>query len=84
MTWNTGKPGAPPSFATMHRTEQHKIVVYHGNDYGELYDLEADPNEHENLWENPNTQHLRNQLIKDSFDASIVIHDLGSTRIGRF
>ncbi|SVC86985.1 uncharacterized protein METZ01_LOCUS339839, partial [marine metagenome] len=58
--------------------------VYHGNDYGELYDLENDPNEHNNLWENPDAQNLKTRLIKDSFDASTIIHDPGSTRIGRF
>ncbi len=84
MFWNTGQPPPPPSYATMHRTKQHKLVVYHGNEYGELYDLEADPNEHENLWEDVDSQALKNQLIKESFDASIVIHDPGSTRIGRF
>lgn len=84
MFWNTGQPPPPPSYATMHRTAQHKLVVYHGNAYGELYDLLADPNEHENLWEEVGAQDLKHQLMKESFDASIVIHDPGSTRIGRF
>ena len=40
----------PTSQFTMVRTSQHKIVVDHGNDTGELYDLEKDPDEHTNLW----------------------------------
>ena len=84
MNWNTDRPAPPPSYATMHRTEQHKLVVYHGNPYGELYDLDNDPDEHENLWEEAHAQSLKNDLIKASFDASISIHDPGSTRIGRF
>jgi hypothetical protein len=84
MNWNRGKPAPPPSFATMYRTRQHKLAVYHGNDYGELYDLDNDPNEHDNLWENLDAQTLKIQLIKESFDASTIIHDPGSTRIGRF
>ncbi|MDP6039254.1 MAG: sulfatase-like hydrolase/transferase, partial [Candidatus Latescibacteria bacterium] len=84
MNWNRGKPAPPPSYATMYRTKQHKLVVYHGNDYGELYDLENDPDEHENLWENSDAQNLKIQMIKDSFNASTLIHDPGSTRIGRF
>ena len=82
--WNKGIDSPPPSYATMYRTKQHKLSVYHGNDYGELYDLENDPDEHNNLWENPDAQNLKTQLIKDSFDTSTIIHDPGSTRIGRF
>ena len=84
MNWNRGLPAPPPNYATMYRTKQHKLSVYHGNDYGELYDLEDDPNEHNNLWETPGAQPFKSQLIKESFDASTVIHDPGSTRIGRF
>lgn len=84
MFWNTGQPPPPPSYATMHRTRQYKLVVYHGNAYGELYDLYEDPDEHENMWEDEVAQDLKHELIKASFDASIVIHDPGSTRIGRF
>ena len=83
MNWNRGD-APPPSYGTMHRTRQHKLSVYHGNDYGELYDLEADPDEYNNLWEDPDSQAIKIQLIKESFDASTVIHDPGSTRIGRF
>ena len=32
-----------PCWATMYRDERHKLVSYHGLDYGELYDLEHDP-----------------------------------------
>ena len=32
-----------PCWATMYRDERHKLVSYHGLDYGELYDLERDP-----------------------------------------
>lgn len=84
MHWNTGQSPPPPSYATMYRTEQYKLVIYHGNDYGELYDLEEDPNEHENMWEDEEAQGLKYALMQASFDASIVIHDPGSTRIGRF
>ena len=84
MNWNKGIGSPPSSYATMYRTKRYKLSVYHGNDYGELYDLENDPNEHNNLWEDPDTQNLKTKLIKDSFDTSIIIHDPGSTRIGRF
>ena len=43
----------PPAFTTMVRSENHKLAVYHGHEWGELYDLEADPNETVNLWDDP-------------------------------
>ena len=61
----------------MYRTKQYKLSVYHGNDYGELYDLVNDPNEHNNLWENPDAQNLKTQLIKDSFDTSLILKLVG-------
>ena len=33
--------------------QTEKIVVYHGSDDGELYDLEKDPDEFNNLWHQP-------------------------------
>ncbi|MBD3289694.1 sulfatase-like hydrolase/transferase [candidate division KSB1 bacterium] len=71
-------------WATMYRTEKYKLVVYHGNEYGEMYDMKNDPNEFNNLWENPDFQNIKNDLIKKSFDASIVISDPGPPLIGRY
>ena len=45
---------------------------------GEMYDMENDSNEFDNLWDHPKYQELRNQLIKASFDASVLAIDLGS------
>lgn len=72
------------SYGTMFRDERYKLNVYHGNDYGELYDLKNDPEEFENLWEVPSAQELKNQLIKRSFDATMMVTDPGAKRIGRY
>ena len=40
----------PTAQLTMLRTDQHRLVVDHANDTGELYDLKADPSEVRNLW----------------------------------
>ena len=46
MPWHKG----PAPQATMVRTERYKLVAFHGEPLGELYDLEADPTETVNLW----------------------------------
>ena len=75
----TGGQGA---FATMHRTDRYKLVMYHTHGLGELYDLSRDPWEFDNLWDAPEAQDVRNQLIRESFDAHVVLTtDMGSRRI---
>jgi len=75
----TGGNGA---FATMHRTRRHKLSIYHGHDLGELYDLQEDPWEFNNLWNDPNSQAVKHQLIQESFDAHVLLTtDVGSKRI---
>ena len=70
------------TFATMYRDQQYKLVVYHGRAYGELYDLEEDPDEFDNQWETPAFIATRAKLMKSSFDASMLAMDRGPRRIG--
>ena len=70
------------TFATMYRDERHKLVVYHGHGLGELYDLEEDPGEFENLWDDPKHQTLKVVLMQRSFDASMLAMDRGPERVG--
>jgi arylsulfatase A-like enzyme len=70
------------SFATMYRTRRYKLVVYHRNNLGELFDLEKDPHEFENLWDDSATTEIKNQLILESFNDHVMkTTDVGSRRI---
>jgi arylsulfatase len=74
--------GGTGSFATMHRTRRYKLCVYHDHALGELYDLQADPWEFDDLWDSPEHQELKNQLILESFNAHVMLTtDVGSRRI---
>ncbi|MEX1018256.1 MAG: sulfatase/phosphatase domain-containing protein, partial [Litorilinea sp.] len=70
------------SFGTMYRDGRYKLMVYHGHGLGELYDLENDPHEFENLWDSPDHQTLRAELLLRSFDASMLAMDRGPIRVG--
>ncbi len=74
----------PEAYGTMFRTETEKIVVYHGTDQGELYDLEADPDELTNLWDRPDEQERKLKLMKRCFDASVFSLDPHPPRLGNF
>jgi arylsulfatase len=75
----TGGYGA---FGTMYRRGQYKLSIYHGKKLGELYDLAADPWEFENLWDDPEYQMLKHELIYESFDDHVLkTTDVGARRI---
>ena len=58
-------------------TTRHRLSVYQGIEWGELYDLEEDPKELRNLWDEPGSAKLRaeltetlSRLMMDNDDAS--------------
>lgn len=50
------------SFITMIRSQTHKLVHYQGQDYGQLFDLTADPGERVNLWSDPKSAAIKAEL----------------------
>lgn len=71
-------------YGTMLRTKECKIVVYHGQQIGELYDLTNDPDEFENLWDDPPARQLKSDMLKQCFDASVLSMDPVPERRGPF
>ena len=70
------------TFATMFRNEEYKLIIYHGHNTGELYNLKHDPWEFNNLWDDPQHQDIKNNLIQESFDNHVLTTtDVGSRRI---
>ncbi len=52
-------------------TDRHKITVYRGHAYGELFDLQADPGELHNLWADPASAALKAELLLRFVQAEI-------------
>jgi len=73
-----------PTHATMTFDGRHKMVVYHGHGFGELFDLHADPGEFDNLWDDPGAQDLRHDLLHKHLDAVMSTSDAGIERVGKF
>ena len=72
------------TFATMIRDERYKLVVYHGHGFGELFDLERDPDEFANLWDDPALIETKVGLMQRSFDALALATDIGPKQITWF
>jgi arylsulfatase A-like enzyme len=72
------------SHANMLYDGRWKLVVYHGQRVGELYDLQEDPHEYRNLWDDPNVQMIKYERIKRLFDAVMLATDEGQPRVGRY
>jgi len=73
-----GRGGWEGSYATMVRTDRFKLVVYHGHDSGELFDLQEDPGEFENLWDRSEHAATRFELMKIMLDQAAFAVDLGT------
>ena len=74
--------GGTGSFATMYRDSRYKLVVYHDHNLGELYDLETDPWEFNNLWNDTASVDIKNKLILESFNQHVnLTTNVGSKRI---
>ena len=51
---------------------RYKLVCYHGESYGELYDLAVDPDEFQNLWDDSAYQERKAALILKSYSNTVL------------
>ena len=72
------------SYATMYYDGKYKLCVYHGSHFGELYDLENDPREQNNLWDREDMQAVKMSLLLDSYEISTKYTRPGQSRRGRY
>lgn len=84
---NSGHPYDPAVHLTMLRRDQWKLVVQHGSPAtsrerpGELYDVVADPNEQQNLWDDPLHRGIRTELQEFLLDVLVATEDRSQARV---
>ena len=79
-----GREALTGTYATMIRDRRYKLAVYHDRDRGELFDLENDPDEFENLWDRSDCSDVRFSLMKKNFDALALAVDIGPKQVTTF
>ena len=67
--------------ATMYRDRRWKLIVYHQKGICELYDLDNDPWEHNDLAEHTDYQAIKWELMQKSFDATVYAHPKMTPRV---
>ncbi len=68
------------SHGTMYFDGRYKLTVYEGQTIGELYDLESDPGEFVNLWDDPASSSLKLELMHRHFQAYLATNSPGIHR----
>jgi uncharacterized sulfatase len=61
--------------------ERYKLVVYYNSEFGQLFDLQEDPNELNNLWDNEEYAKLKNKLLMKYIWAELEKESLYMPRI---
>lgn len=82
---NSGFPIEPPVHATMIRDDRYKLVVHHGGErprFGELYDLEVDPDETVNRWNRTEYADVRREMTELLLDVLVETENRSAVREG--
>ena len=59
------------SRGSMYFDGKYKLNIYHNHNLFELYDLENDPNEFDNLWYKDNLADLKHELTIKHFNSFV-------------
>ncbi|HWB53244.1 MAG TPA: sulfatase-like hydrolase/transferase, partial [Tepidisphaeraceae bacterium] len=81
-SWQGGQPVRTYSVTENHHgnriyhmrsyvNQRYKITVYRDGPYGELFDLQQDPQEVRNLWNDPSAQSLKCELLLEFMQATL-------------
>ena len=62
-------------------TKRYKLTVYQGKEYGDLFDLEQDPEERRNCWSAPEYQAVREKLLFQLLNGMIAEQNRTDRRI---
>lgn len=62
-------------YATMYFDGRYKMIVHHDDPISELYDLEKDPCEYDNLWGNPEYKDLCFEFYQKCFNHAILANE---------
>ncbi len=68
-------------FANTYVDERYKITAYYNQEYGELFDLQEDPGEVDNLWDNDACTELKSHLLLKLIHAELGAQPLNMPRI---
>jgi arylsulfatase A-like enzyme len=60
---------------------RYKLTVYRDQEYGELFDLQSDPDERHNLWDDPRSVDIRAEMLRKSLNAEITREPMRLPRI---
>jgi arylsulfatase len=82
--YNDAVGGPDATHGSMYFDGRYKIIVYHGHEVGEIYDLKTDPGEFANLWDNPEFKDLKLWLLKKHFDAMMLTSSAGIGRTAEY
>jgi arylsulfatase A-like enzyme len=91
-TWDRGEPSRDHVIVenrhqptTIHMKTwidaRYKLTVYYNRPYGEIFDLQADPRERVNLWDRPDCQTLRSELLLKFLHAEMGKEPLWMPRV---
>ena len=53
------------------------MTIYHGHEWGEIYDIEHDPAEKDNLWDNPGSANIKANLMEGLARQQMSLVDYG-------